>query len=175
MMNCRSLLFVVSLSAGILACSPARPRTTPARTFSVSPGATGSIVQLHVDPNTRVRGPVVHVEGDWDVRVVSLGGAYVVHVVARVPSPAGAVHIVAGPRDDVRVQIDRPSLSAAPVVRPSPLPAAMPAPEPTGYSSPVSPPAPNPYRPAAETPAAPIGSARHRLRGELDTSNPWAP
>ena len=163
---------------GALGCMPRTvPDTSNApRTNSYIVGS-GAVVQFRVDPRSKVRGPVVHVDGAWDVRVETVANAYVVYVTPR--GSAGAVHIVAGPHDDVRVQIGRlPSAPPQTVSYPTALvPSPYAAPSVPTVAKPSNDDAP---KSAAEeqpgtNPAPASSSARQRLRGTLDTSDPWAP
>ncbi len=162
---------------GALGCMPRTvPNTSKPPTTNSYVVGSGPVVQFRVDPQSKVRGPVVHVDGDWDVRVETVANAYVVNVTPR--GTAGAVHIVAGPHDDVRVQIGR--LPSAPPQTVSYSKTLVPSP----YAVPSVPTVPTPSN--EETPKAAMeeppgvnpssaSSARQRLRGTLDTSDPWAP
>lgn len=153
--------------------TPSPPVTTD--TFNVGPGST---VQFRVDPRTTVRGPIVHVHGEWDVRVQNIANTYIVYVMPRSSQPTGTVHIVAGPHDDVRVQVGQ--VPSVPQVPPQPV-AITPYPPHPAPSMPKVAPPPIDHAPktAAEEPRsvspASASSARERLRGTLDTSDPWAP
>jgi len=62
---------------------------------------------MRVAPDQSFGGPVIRVDGEFDVRMISSGGVYHVLVQPRSQYAGGAVNILVGGLDNVQVEINR--------------------------------------------------------------------
>lgn len=145
--------------------APAQGSTLPPTAFPPHTGSD-SVVQMRVAPDQSFGGPVIRVDGEFDVRMISRQGVYHVLVQPRSAYAGGSVNILVGGLDNVQVEINRlPPPGAAPTgrvhaqrpldTRPLiPAQAFVPQPEqPAASVTPVAPAAPAVAAPAPKSPA----------------------
>lgn len=159
-------LLILSFLGGCMAMGgPGQASTLPPTAFPPHTGSD-SVVQLRVAPDQSFGGPVIRVDGEFDVRMVSSGGVYHVLVQPRSQYAGGAVNILVGGLDNVQVEINRLPPPGAPAVKPTPV---KPAPAAPGRAFTPDPDAPGPLLPPSNAHA----QARQRLRQDIDKSSPW--